>query len=205
MTTDPDEDPEIRRAIQRYVVWDRDEPRYLKLLGGKLPKLDDRFKIALADDSRQISDGDLDKFLCSDWRPRLTAAWLIGLDRRIRYRQAIGKLLLDSEVVYAGRGYCFALANFGQPEDAEILTAYLERYLPRTDCHYDQHWAIGALLHLDDQLGTYRAHRFLATGLWEASAFSRLDPATHHRVMTELCDTASTLAQDRPGSETFRP
>ncbi|WP_396781510.1 DUF6000 family protein [Microbispora sp. H10830] len=61
-----------------------------------------------------MSDEDLCELLRRDWRPRLTAAWLIGLDRRVRFRQAIGELLLSSEVCYAGQGYCFALANFGQ-------------------------------------------------------------------------------------------
>ncbi|GAB3895660.1 DUF6000 family protein [Microbispora bryophytorum] len=202
MSTARDNGSEITKAgtkltaadiVQRYVIWDRDEPRYLKLLGGNLPRLSDRFKAALADDARHISDEDLRELLRRDWRPRLTAAWLIGLDRRLRFRQTLGDLLLNSEVCYAGQGYCFALANFGQSHDAEILTAYLDRYLPRTDCSYDQHWAIGALLHLDDRLGTHHADRFLTTGLWHASAFSRLDPAAYHQVINELRDTARAL------------
>ncbi|MBB2747181.1 UNVERIFIED_ORG: hypothetical protein FHR35_007060 [Microbispora rosea subsp. rosea] len=60
--------------VQRYVVWDRDEPRYLKLLGGKLPTLSDRFKAALTGDARHISDEDLNELLRRDWRPRLTPA-----------------------------------------------------------------------------------------------------------------------------------
>ncbi|GLX11593.1 hypothetical protein Misp03_85190 [Microbispora sp. NBRC 16548] len=60
--------------VQRYVVWDRDEPRSLKLLGGKLPTLSDRFKAALAGDARHISDEDLNELLRRDWRPRLTPA-----------------------------------------------------------------------------------------------------------------------------------
>ncbi|WP_129593411.1 DUF6000 family protein [Streptomyces sp. C] len=38
------------------------------------------------------------------------------------FRERIGTLLLDSEVCYAGSGYCFALARFGTAEDAGILT-----------------------------------------------------------------------------------
>jgi hypothetical protein len=37
---------------------------------------------------------------------------------------------VGSELTYAGQGYCFALARFGQPEDVTILTAYLNQYLP---------------------------------------------------------------------------
>lgn len=57
------------------------------------------------------------------------------------------------------------------PDDAAILSDYLDKYLPRIDCFYDQHWAIGALLHLDSRLGASRASRFLdPEGLWDNSA-----------------------------------
>ncbi|WP_219818893.1 DUF6000 family protein [Streptomyces sp. SM11] len=60
------------------------------------------------------------------------------------------------------------MARFGTHADAEILTAYLERYLPRTDLRYDQPSALGALHHLDAQLGTHHADRFpQPDGLWE--------------------------------------
>ncbi|GIH51803.1 hypothetical protein Mro03_69820 [Microbispora rosea subsp. rosea] len=54
-----------------------------------------------------------------------------------------------------------------------------EPLVPMTDCYYDQHCVIGALLRLDDRLGTSHADRFLTTGLWHASAFSRLNPAVY--------------------------
>ncbi|MFI6458690.1 DUF6000 family protein [Streptosporangium amethystogenes] len=58
-----------------------------------------------------------------------------------------------------------------------ILTGYLERYLPQRDCHYDQDWVLGGLLHLDEVLGTARAGRFLIPGgLWSGSSFSRENP-----------------------------
>lgn len=97
-------------------------------------------------------------------------------------------MLLDSELVYAGQGYCFALARFGEPEDAEILAAYLDRYLPRKDCVYNQDRAIGALLHLDAKLGTAHAQRFLGSeGLWRRSAFAYMDPLAAQRVTEQLC------------------
>ncbi|WP_258873143.1 DUF6000 family protein [Streptomyces sp. M7] len=80
----------------------------------------------------------------------------------------IGDLLLASEVCFSGSAYCFALARFGTHADAEILTAYLDRYLPRTDLRYDQHAALGALLRLDAHLGTHHADRFTRPdGLWD--------------------------------------
>ncbi|MGH3393005.1 MAG: DUF6000 family protein [Actinomadura sp.] len=127
-------------------------------------------------------------------RSRLTAAWLIGVDRRTKFRQALADLLLESALVYAGEGYCFALARFGQPEDADILAAYLDRFLPRKDCHYNQDWAIGALLHLDQKLGTTHAQRFIAPeGTWHQSAFAARDPLSSQRRAEEFCAFADQL------------
>ncbi|MFK0254466.1 DUF6000 family protein [Streptomyces sp. NPDC090445] len=50
----------------------------------------------------------------------------------------------------------------------EILTACLDRYLPRTDLDYDQPAALGALLRLDALLGTHHADPFTEPdGLWD--------------------------------------
>ena len=56
-------------------------------------------------DAWQITDYELSTLLDSDWRARLTATWLIALDRRAQFRDRIGALLLDSLLVCAGRGY----------------------------------------------------------------------------------------------------
>ncbi|APU44581.1 hypothetical protein BSL84_21625 [Streptomyces sp. TN58] len=93
---------------------------------------------------------------------------MIGVDRRERFREHIGDLLLASEVCYSGSAYCFALARFGTHADAGILATYLDRYLPRTDLHYDQPTALGALLRLDAHLDTHHADRFTEPdGLWD--------------------------------------
>ncbi|GAA5014912.1 DUF6000 family protein [Actinopolymorpha pittospori] len=190
--------------IQRYVVWTVDRPggqRYLRLLGSALREdVPDRdaFERALAEDAREVTDEDLGELLEFEWRGRLTAAWLIGLDQRTQFRRAIGRLLLASELAYAGQGYCFALARFGRPEDAEILVAYLDKYLQRTDCHCDQDRAIGALLHIDNKLGTNHANRFLArSGVWGQSAFANRDPLECRDRMAELCSFADRLMSGR--------
>jgi hypothetical protein len=194
-------DPEIVDTVRRYVIWAIDQPgeqRYLKLLNANLLQDNEpdreSFGAALAEDARQISDEELEKLLSSEWRARLTAAWLIGLDRRVKFRHVLGELLLESQLTYAGQGYCFALARFEQPDSADILAAYLEHYLPRTDCHYDQHWAIGSLLHLDERLGTNRADQFLSPGgPWHHSAFADRDPDEFHRRTAALCALADQL------------
>ncbi|MFJ6689581.1 DUF6000 family protein [Streptomyces sp. NPDC091294] len=178
-------------------------PRYLVLNSGRFlsPRWrhTTRFTRHLLTDAAAITDEELEALLGYEWRSRLTAAWLIGVDHRERFRARIGDLLLDSEVCYSGSAYCFALARFGTHADAEILTAYLDRYLPRTDLHYDQPAALGALLRLDAHLGTHHAARFIRPGgLWNkwVKGVGRLGHPSHtaaeQRRCTDLqCDFAN--------------
>ncbi|TXS57866.1 hypothetical protein EAO77_11885 [Streptomyces sp. t39] len=143
-------------------------PRYLDLNSGRFLRPGwphaERFTRHLVADAAAITDAELETLLDHGWRPRTTAAWLIGVDRREAFRERLGALLLDSEVCYAGRGYCFALARLGTVADAEILVAYLDRYLPRTDLRYDQGDALGALLRIDAALGSDHAAPFTVPG-----------------------------------------
>ncbi|MGW3655844.1 DUF6000 family protein [Streptomyces sp. NPDC005151] len=125
----------------------------------------------------------------------------------MRSREAsapVGDLLLASEVCFSGGVYCFALARFGTHADAEILTAYLDHYLPRTDLRYDQPAALGALLRLDAQLGTHHADRFTEPdGLWDqwVQALAHLQdspyftPAEQRRWTDLQCDFANSWTQ----------
>ncbi|WP_328544352.1 DUF6000 family protein [Streptomyces europaeiscabiei] len=194
------------KAVRRYVRPRADRRsigRYGELGSGRFLRFEGatrrRFLRPLLLDAASITDADLNSLLSHGWRPRLTAAWLIGISRRTSYRARIGELLLDSEVMFAGSGYCFALARFGAPEDAEILTAYLNRYLPRTDLRYDQPVALGTLLHLDSRLGTARAAPFTAPdGLyqrWVDAVIHESDRAAYapdreRAAMARLCDFA---------------
>ncbi|MFB7032701.1 DUF6000 family protein, partial [Streptomyces sp. NPDC056295] len=97
-----------------------------------------------------------------------TAAWLIAVAGRTEFRERLGELLLASQGPYAGQAYCVALATFGTPADADLLVAYLDRYLRRPDLSYDQEAALGALLLLDARLGADRTAGFLTPGgLWQ--------------------------------------
>ncbi|MCX5216019.1 DUF6000 family protein [Kitasatospora sp. NBC_00240] len=132
------------------------------------PRDRDHLLASLRRDAAQVSDGELTGLLAQpDWRPRLTAAWMIAADRRETFRDRLGELLLPSQMCFAGQGYCLALARLGTPADAQHLSLYLERYLRRRDLYYDQHWAIGALLHIDKVAGSHLADPFIApAGLW---------------------------------------
>ncbi|MGW2656259.1 DUF6000 family protein [Streptomyces sp. NPDC001478] len=192
------------RAVERYVTRTYGGlPRYLVLNSGHFMgprwRRTTRFTKHLIADAAAINDEELEALLAYEWRSRLTAAWLIGVDRRERFRARLGHLLLASEVCYSGGAYCFALARFGTHADAEILTAYLDRYLPRTDLHYDQPEALGALLRLDAHLGTHHADRFTEPdGLWDewAEGVGRLghpsdSPAELHRWADLQCEFAN--------------
>lgn len=187
--------------VCRYVVAAAESSlrdRYGDLLHGNFAGLPgtERSRFLRGRDARQVTVADLELLLdppdgVPGWRERITAAWLIGLSRRTRFREILAHLLLDGDLVYAGQGYCFALVRFGQPQDADILTADLDRYLPQRDCHSDQDWALGGLLHLDAELGTGHADAYLGRGgLWGRSSFSHTEPAECLHRMTTLIGLA---------------
>jgi Family of unknown function (DUF6000) len=185
-------DAELTAAIRQYVTPGR---RYLKLLGGNFMTMDQAertpFLQQLAASARQASDHDLGVLLGGEWRARLTAAWLIGLTRREQFRARIGDMLLASEAPYAGQGYCFALARLATTADAALLAAYLSQYLPQPDKRYDQHWALGALMHLDAQLKTSHTTQFLdQDGPWQRWSRTEKTPAELREMIDRICSLA---------------
>ncbi|WP_432060767.1 DUF6000 family protein [Streptomyces sp. S1] len=160
-------DPEVQALYRRYCL---PEHRYLKLGGAVLrmsPEEYEPFLHALARDARAVTDAELTLLFEGGWRERRTAAWLVAVSRRDRFRGRLGALLLESEVCCAGGAYCMALASFGTARDADLLAAYLDRYLHRPDLAYDQPTAMGALAYTDSVLRSDRAGHFLQEGgLW---------------------------------------
>lgn len=201
----PQPDPDAS-TIRRFVVGDTEFPRYMSLLGGGFVRLpaEERaeFLRHLGRDARQITDTGLDFLLQPNWRPRLVAGWMIGMDRRAQFRERLGELLLASELTYACEGYCIALAMLGTSEDAALLVAYLDHYLRKRECRYDQDWALGALLHLDDGLGSNHAADFLRPGgLWEYWADERSgEPAGLKAYIGELLALADPYGRGSAAS-----
>ena len=89
-----------------------------------------------------------------DWRPRTAAAYLAALTGRRTFTSQIGRLLLRSDVCFAGAAYCVALAEFNSTESIDFLDRYLSYYLTRGDLLFDQGDAMGALSYLDRLNGT---------------------------------------------------
>ncbi|MGW1179350.1 DUF6000 family protein [Kitasatospora sp. NPDC002543] len=189
--------PELLDVVDRYVKpATHGISRYLHLLHGNFARDAESerapFLRSLSAAAREITDEELEILLRREWRSRLTASWLIGFDHRVHFRDVLGDLLLASQLCFAGQGYCFALARFGTDEDARHLAAYLDRYLPRPDCQFDQHWAISALLHIDGRTGSEHSARFLAPGgLWHQWSEARFRPSAPGRFMDGLCALAA--------------
>ncbi|MFI9041025.1 DUF6000 family protein [Streptomyces sp. NPDC053726] len=80
------------------------------------------------------------------------------------------------------------------------LCGYLDHYLSRPDLGYDQGFALGALLHLDDALGSESASRFVApSGPWhrwvEGPPRRDRDPQNYRQFVHQLCAFADESAE----------
>ncbi|MFJ5017079.1 DUF6000 family protein [Streptomyces griseoluteus] len=168
MIRDPRDDAELLALVRRYVTPGR---RYLKL-GGSLLHMpspaSDRFMRDLREDAGLITPSEIAKLLEGSWRERRTAAWLVAVSRRTEFREDLGRLLLASEICCVGLAYSVTLAGFGTARDADLLAAYLDRYLRRPDLGYDQTVVMGALQFIELNLGGGQADRFREPGgLWQ--------------------------------------
>ncbi|MFJ5546371.1 DUF6000 family protein [Streptomyces sp. NPDC093225] len=193
-------DPELQELVRRFVAPDR---RYLRLGGGVLrlnPVERSAFVRDLAQAAHDITPAELGILFEGGWRERRTAAWLVAVAHRTEFRDLVDRLLLASAGPYAGPAYCVALAKFGTAADAELLSAYLDHYLPRPDLDYDQAVVLGTLLYLDETLGSAYTTRFLAPdGPWdrwlEARAVEALDPQSCRQAVQQLIAFADETAE----------
>ncbi len=132
----------------------------------------ERLEAALAVRWNQIQPALVWRLLCErSWRARVAGAYLAGLRQFEQFAHPIGGHLLRSEIPYAGRSYCLALARFATPVTAAILCRYLDYYLDRSDLIFDQCAAIGAIAYLDRVRGTTLLDQY-RTG-WDRYAESK--------------------------------
>ncbi len=160
---------EVQLLYDRWV-----SPVYLRFLHGNfcgrllaVRPADDQ-SLVIADLRRcvgEVSVDVVDRLLeRPEWRARLAGAWYAGLRGWDQWADPLGALLLASETCYAGQGYAAAMACFASEVSATYLARYLDIWLPRTDCFYDQHWAMPALLWVDRLRGTNQAAPYVEPG-----------------------------------------
>ena len=107
------------------------------------------------------------RLINNGWREAITGSWLAGLRRLPECQSAIGEALLASRYCYAGQSHAFAMACYANAMSVDYLTRYLQIYLPRFDCYFDQNWAMAALLWIDEQHDSHHAATYLTDdGLW---------------------------------------
>ena len=113
-----------------------------------------------------------------NWRPRFVGAWLAALRGLSTLDDHIGRLLVRSDVCFAGRGYCIALARFNTDRARDYLVSYLRYYLGHPELVFDQDVAMAALVYLDQRNG--RDDVAQVREAWEAfghgRSFNELEP-----------------------------
>src|SRR5471032_2654576 len=95
-----------------------------------------------------------------DWRSRTVGAYLVAVSDKAELTTWIDRLLLRSDVCYAGAAYCLALASINSEESVAFLEEYLSYYLTQPNLWFDQARAMAALSYLDRINGTGRASQF---------------------------------------------
>ena len=119
-------------------------------------------KVFVAGHIHLVTDELISRLLANfDWRPRTAAAYLAALTHRQSFTSHIGRLLLRSDVCYAGSAYCIALAELNSSESIQFIDDYLSYYLTRHDLWFDQGDAMGALAYLDRLNGTKNVERHM--------------------------------------------
>lgn len=152
------------RVRRRCGVW-----RYWYLMERALvmPRVRQRmFQWWLRRCARRATVADLTELLDYGWAERLVAAWLIACASRDELRPRIAFDMSAPRPQMYLHQYCVALACLGTEQDARILSDYLIMSLASTEeddlhCQAD---AMGALLYLDDSLGTHYAEAILVPG-----------------------------------------
>jgi hypothetical protein len=125
-------------------------------------------KSHVADFIRANASSVTDELICEllshfDWRSKVAGAYLAAIFRRSSFTEHIGRLLLRSDVSFAGAAYCLALAEFNSAEGLSFLQKYLNHYLSQVDLWFDQGAAMSAVAYLDEKNNTAILLQYTAT------------------------------------------
>ena len=120
------------------------KPFYLTNLVHKYETFESNFRPIAAEINDQLITDLLTQRNC---RPRITAAHFVAIKQMANQSDHIGKLLLRSDVCFAGGGYALALVRIYSPDSIDYLKKHLHHYLRRPDLEFDQADALGAVKH----------------------------------------------------------
>ena len=148
--------PNLSDALRRGEL-----PLYMHLLSGTDAEAIQKALASLRDEINSSVVTSLLSYF--DWRPRLVGAWLAALCDMTEFDDHIGRLLVRSDVCYAGKVYCLALARFNNDRARDYLVSYLDYYLSRPDLWFEQYEAMAALMYLDQANGRQDVAR-----IWDA-------------------------------------
>lgn len=95
-----------------------------------------------------------------NWRSRKVGSYFAAIENSKEHCQHIGRLLLRSDVCYAGQAHALALAKFNTNESISYLCKYLDHYLQHPELKFDQGSVIGAVVYLDNKNGTEIAEKY---------------------------------------------
>lgn len=124
------------------------------------------FRSAYQKVSNEIDDALITRLLSYfNWRPSIVGALFAAIGCRHQHCDHIGRLLLRSDVCFAGRGYAMAMVRFNSPAAIDYLCNYLDHYLARPDLFFEQGVVMAALSQLDRLNGTNKVDDF--TSRWE--------------------------------------
>ena len=115
-----------------------------------------------------------------DWRSKVSGTYLAALGSRSIFTEQVGRLLLRSDVSFAGSAYCLALAEFNSAEGLSFLRRYLDHYLSQADLWFDQGAAMAAVAYLDEKNNTNILSQY--TVAWNAFIENKSDWRSLQRV-----------------------
>lgn len=96
-----------------------------------------------------------------NWRSRKVGSYFAAIENSKRHCQHIGRLLLRSDVCYAGQAHALALARFNTDNSISYLCNYLNHYLQHPELQFDQGAVFGAVVYLDTKNGTNIADKYI--------------------------------------------
>jgi len=147
--------PVTQEFIEKWVT-----PFYMQ------PPSESQFAQSYGEKRKEIDDSVIDDLLGEfNWRMRSVGALFAAIEDKKRCVEQIGKLLLRSDVCYAGKSYAVALASLDTDDCPEYLDRYLSYYLRKKDLWFDQAEVFAALMYLDEKREEHRHEAHLQQ--WE--------------------------------------